>query len=81
MTKPTDIHTIQVRAAEKAVCDALPGLLGITRAELDRRMNAPYVWPTNEKGQRLPRGDCSACRTIDKRHPEGTACDYSCVGV
>jgi len=75
------IRRAQVRAAEQAVVDGLPALLGVTREEFERRMNAPYKWPTDEHGRRLPRGDCSACRTIDKRHPEGTACDYSCVGV
>ncbi len=78
--KANQIHQIQVKAAEKAVADSLPAILGITKEEFERRMNAPYVWPT-VNGVRLPQGDCSACRQIDKRHPEGTACDYSCVGV
>ena len=44
-------------------------------------LSKPYIWPTDKKGRRLPQGDCSACRQIDKQHPEGTACDYSCVGI
>lgn len=76
-----EIRQAQIRAAEKVVIDSLPALLGITREEFERRMNAPYVWPTDENGRPLPQGDCSDCRQIDKRHPHGTACDYSCLGV
>lgn len=43
-------------------------------------LNRPYVWPI-VGGQRARQGDCSLCRQIDGRHPEGRACDYSCVGV
>lgn len=42
---------------------------------------SPYRWPTDASGQRLPKGDCSSCKQIDKRHPEGAACDFSCVGM
>lgn len=41
----------------------------------------PYQWPKDAFGRRLPKGDCSSCEQIDKQHPEGSACDFSCVGV
>lgn len=75
------IRQAQIEAGEKAVIDSLPAILKVSPEEFQRRMSAPYVWPTNEHGQRLPRGDCSSCRQTDKQAPEGRACDYGCVGV
>lgn len=69
------------RSQERAVVDGLPGLLGTSREEFEHRMNATYVWPRDAQGRLYPQGDCSACRQIDARHPKGTACDFSCVGV
>lgn len=42
--------------------------------------NRPYVWPI-VGGVKAPQGECSSCRLKDKRHPDGRACDFSCVGV
>lgn len=47
---------------------------------LKEMLSRPYVWPV-VGGQRARQGDCSSCRQVDKRHPEGRACDYSCVGI
>ena len=71
----------QIEAGEKAVIDSLPAILRISKEEFDQRKNAPYVWPTDKRGRRLPKGECSACRQIDSRHPEGSACDFGCVGI
>lgn len=61
--------------------------LGQQIDELSRRADAvckaldrPYVWPI-VAGRKAPQGTCSLCQTKDKRHPDGMACDYSCVGV
>lgn len=81
MTDLAKIRRAQIEAAERAVVDSLPAILKVSPEEFRRRMNAPYVWPTDAKGRRLPQGDCRSCREIDARHPEGRACDYGCVGV
>lgn len=75
------LHQTKVEASEKAVVDSLPGLLGLTEKEFRERMSRPYRWPVNRLGQRLPQGECSFCKQIDNQHPEGRACDYSCVGI
>jgi hypothetical protein len=75
------IHMAKVMAAEKAATDNLHEVFGLTKEEFERRMNAPYKWPHYSDGTPVPQGSCSACRKIDARHPNGTACDYSCVGI